>query len=63
MSRRKSIYAIGQENQTQQKLKEEFMSQQIDQNFRSIMLHYPICDSVKPHFAKVLLFLEFITKI
>lgn len=61
MSRRKSIFAISQENQTKQKLKEEFMSQQIDQNLRILMSHYAICDSVIPHFAKVIIF-EFITK-
>lgn len=54
MSRRKSIFAVSQENLMQQKFKEEFLSQQIDQNLRSIMLHYPICNSVKPYFAKVL---------
>lgn len=61
MSRRKSILAISQENQTQQELKEEFMSHQIDQNLRSITLHCPIGDSVKPYFAKVII-LEYIKK-
>lgn len=52
MSRRKSIFLSGQETQINVKHQEE-LSNEIDQNLRTLALIHPFSDTAKPLLVKV----------
>lgn len=59
MSRRKSIFEVNQVSRVQQKQHEEILSDEIDQNLRTLALFKPMSDSAKPLLIKVIVDLCF----